>query len=216
MTAFRAAQGKGRKKARRQSPAAAARRLTLFFLGGFALAAEAAEGGGFPAKSVFFQAFNFLIFVWLFARFAGQPLRRFLARERESFLLFERQARARERELDKSLGQWKKKLADLKERERGIQKKASQESRLFLEEKKRALKEEGRRMDREAEFLLRLELEKARRALFEKGKKKIAAMAEAMLRAEAGDDFQKSGLAPSIKQIEGLRPPAGQKDGGPL
>ena len=187
------------------------RRAALFFLGCLVLAAPEAlaEGGGFPVKSIFFQAFNFLVFAWLFWRLAGGPLRRFLAREREGFLLFERQARARERELDESIGQWKKKLADLEERSRGVQEKARQEGRLFLEEKRQALKEEGRRLDREAEFLLRLESEKSRRALFREGKKKIAALAEALLKAE-----EAAGAGASIRQIERLRPAGGQKKGG--
>ena len=64
-------------------------------------------------------------------------------------------------------------------------------------------------MDREAEFLLRLESEKSRRAIFREGKKKIAALAEALLKAE-----EAAGAGASIRQIERLRPAGGQKREG--
>lgn len=133
----------------------------------------AASGSAF--KEVFFQSFNFILFVALLFFLVRKPLQAFYRARRENFLQFENMARKKEEKILTEHKGWRKKLEEMKGREQTVSEKAHQEGERFKAEKARELQELKERKKREAQFFLRLESEKMKREMLQKFKSNVVA-----------------------------------------
>ena len=76
-----------------------------------------AAGSGNPFMGVFFQAFNFILFVVLLIFFVRKPLQVFYKSRRENFLQFENMARQKEEKIQEEYKEWKEKLKKMEARD---------------------------------------------------------------------------------------------------
>lgn len=154
-----------------------------------------ADESGFPLKEILVQAFNFLVFATAFLFLIRNPLKIFFYKRQEDFFSFEKQAAQWEKEKQKELNTWNKKIETLKKQETGIKQKAKEEGGKFLFHKKEELKTLKSRLEKEADFLIHLEKEKSKRDLLKKWRDKTAHVAGSELKNKAPSaDFQKKSL----------------------
>lgn len=142
-----------------------------------------AAGGGNPFMGVFFQAFNFTLFVVLLVFFVRKPLQSYYKARRENFLQFENMAREKEEKIQTEYKEWKEKLKEMEARNQTVSEKARQEGEKFRAKKTRELQELKARKQREAEFFLRLESEKLKTEMLKKFKSDIVTEAAKELKS---------------------------------
>ena len=152
------------------------------------LAWAAGEGGAF--KAVFFQSFNFILFVALLVFFVRKPLQSYYKARRDHFLQFENMAREREKEIQMEHREWKEKLKEMEARDQTVPKRAAQEGEKFRAQKAQELEELRERRQREVRFFLRLESEKMKTGMLKQFKSDI--------RVEAAREFQSLGANPAF------------------
>ena len=176
--------------------------LIFFFLLLFSFPALAASGV-FPAKEIGIQVLNFSLFFAALIFLLRKPVKVFFHKRQEEFFSFEKQALSLEKDRQKELKLWEKKIAVLKEQEKDIKKKAQKEGEKLISQKKEELESFRARLKKEADFFLHLEKEKAKRELLEKWKDKIIQLAEVELRKQAlSSTFHQGKLKTFLKQME--------------
>ncbi|MCY4512518.1 MAG: hypothetical protein OXB86_02390 [Bdellovibrionales bacterium] len=132
-----------------------------------------AAGDGNPFIGVFFQAFNFILFVVLLVFFVRKPLQSYYKTRRENFLQFENMAREKEKKIQAEYEEWKEKLEKMEARDQTVSERAHQEGEKFRAKKTQELQDLKERKQREAEFFLRLESEKLKTEMLKKFKSDI-------------------------------------------
>ena len=123
-------------------------------------------GSEFSPQAIFFQAFNFSIFLFLFVFLLRKPLQTFFHKRQKEFFAFEEQALKLEKEKQKQKDLWDSKLSVLVEKEKNIKEKAKIEGERFKTQKQKELKELSERLKKTTAFLLNLETEKLKRESF--------------------------------------------------
>ena len=149
-----------------------------------------AAGGGSAFREVFFQSFNFILFVALLVFLVRKPLQSFYRARRENFLQFEDMARAKEEKIQTEHRGWQEKLEKMKTREQAVSERAHQEGVRFKAKKAQELQELKERKQREAQFFLRLESEKMKREILQEFKSDIV--------AGAVEEFKSLGTTPAF------------------
>ena len=173
--------------------------LLLFFLPFFSFASNET----FPAKEIFFQTFNFLIFAIVLFFLIRKPVKVFFHKRQEEFLDFEKQAFQLEKEKREEQKNWEKKIQALRDQEKGIEQKAQAEGKNFIFQRKEEIRTLRERLKKEADFFIRLEREKSKRGLLERWKNKVVEEARLELEKQAlSPDFQKERLKDFFKQME--------------
>ena len=174
----------------------------FFFLFSPVLVWAAGEGSAF--KAVFFQAFNFILFIVLLVFFVKKPLQSYYKARRENFLQFEDMARAKEEEIQTEYREWKEKLEKMEARGQTVSKRAHQEGEKFRAKKTQELQELKERKQREAQFFLRLESEKMKTEMLKKFKSDIVAGASTELKSLGENPvFHKKLQENFLKTLEG-------------
>ncbi len=175
--------------------------ITLFTL--FFTLPSYAASEGFPAREVFFQVFNFLLFATALFFLLRKPIQVFFHKRQEEFFAFEKQALQLEREKQIEKESWEKKIQTLNEQEKNIKQKAKEEGERFISQKKEEIKALKLRLKKEADFFLHLEREKSKRELFKTWKGKIIESAKIELKNQAlSPSFQEEQLKGFYKQME--------------
>ena len=173
--------------------------LTILFFSLFSYASE----GTFPAKEIFFQIFNFSIFVMILFFLMRKPIKVFFHKRQEEFFAFEKQAFQLEKEKQEELKTWEKKIQVLRDQEKEIEKKAQAEGEKFVFQQKEEIRTLKIRFKRESDFFLRLEREKSKRELLEKWKDKVISETSKNLDKQARFlEFQREQFRDFFTQME--------------
>ena len=175
------------------------KKIFCFFVLPFFAFAESAEG--FPSRMIFFQVLNFSVFFILLIFFLRSPVRKFFKKRQEDFLSFEKEAREKEKEMEKSNRILKEKIADIEARQKTIRTKAEEEGQKYLSEKQREKLHKKESLEREGCFFLQLEERKLKKNAFEKWKRQIVQKTEEQLKQE-DPRFQKQMVRSFFRQME--------------
>ena len=175
--------------------------FSLFFL---ILPLKAFPAGGNSAfQEVFFQSFNFILFVALLVFFVRKPLKAFYKSRRENFLQFEETARIKEEKIRAEFAQWRDKLEKMRLKEQTATESARREGEIFQKKKARELQELKDRKQREIQFFLRLESEKMKGEMLKNFKSILVSGAKEELKALRADPaFHKKLHQNFIKTLE--------------
>ena len=157
------------------------------------LAAFSAVGGG-AFQEVFFQSFNFILFVALLVFFVRKPLKAFYKSRRENFLQFEETARIKEEKIRAEFAKWRDKLEKMRLKEQTAEESARREGEVFQNKKARELQDLKERKHREIQFFLRLESEKMKREMLKNFKSSLAEGTAEELKALGADPAFHKGL----------------------
>ena len=160
-------------------------------------------GSEFSSKAIFIQIFNFSIFLFSFLFLVRKPLQTFFHNRQKDFFAFEEQALKLEKERQAEQKLWKKKLADLEDKEKNIQRQAQEEGKRFKRQKEQELKELAERLKKTSDFLLSLEKEKLKRVSLKHWKAQLVESVKTDLKNLAlSDDFQKKEQAGFLSLLQ--------------
>ena len=174
--------------------------MRLLFVLLFPSLAFAAKGGS-VLSTLFFQVFNFSLFVIILYFLLKKPVQNFFI-NREA--RFKEEVIQAQKELDKSLSEntlWKNRLKDLKNQARSIEEKAQKQGELYKQQKESELSLWSQKKQKEISFFHGLELKKTKEVIVNKLRKQL--VTEARLYFEKGSsNLSKEIMESSLKKIQ--------------
>ncbi len=127
--------------------------------------ASSAEGGGGFSRQLLWQIVAFILLIIFLAKVLRKPLGNFLVKRKENIQNSLEQAKKRQREAERLLAEWEKKLDAMDEEIAALHRNIQQEGETERERMILRSQEEGDRIRKQAQVIAEQEVKKARACL---------------------------------------------------